>query len=122
MSGCGGSGLVKVTGQLTYKGQPVPSTWVIFHPDGEGKRSSRGLTDDAGNFKLSNSQSEMGAGLGHYTVTLKYHVSAAEETKGTSPKANKDLREVIAKYGNIETSKLKYEITHGGQNIEIKLD
>jgi len=47
-----------VTGRLTYKGEPVPSTTVKFCPDEEGKRPSQGVTDDQGNFTLTNSMTE----------------------------------------------------------------
>src|SRR5262249_29531330 len=50
-AGCGGSDLVNASGRLTYKGQPVPSTYVTFAPQEEGKRASVGLTDSDGNFK-----------------------------------------------------------------------
>ena len=45
--GCGGGpNLVTARGKLTHKGQPVPSTYVTFQPQEEGKRASTGLTDD----------------------------------------------------------------------------
>ncbi len=50
VSGCG-SGRVKVTGRVTYKGEPVPSTEVYFQPD-DGSRTSIGKTDDDGRFSL----------------------------------------------------------------------
>src|SRR5262249_25803640 len=59
VSGCSGP-LVKVSGRLTYKGQPVPSTYVHFWPEEEGKRESVGLTDDDGHYKLSFSRTEEG--------------------------------------------------------------
>ena len=39
-AGCNRSGLVKATGRLTYKGQPVPSTYLTFHPEDVHKRPS----------------------------------------------------------------------------------
>jgi len=42
----------------------VPSTYVFFWPDEEGKRRSTGLTDDNGNFTLSYSRTEPGVLLG----------------------------------------------------------
>ena len=120
-SGCGGP-LVKVTGRLMYKGQPVPSTTVTFHPDEEGKRASQGITDDEGHFTLTNSKSDMGALRGKHTVTLRYHLSADEEMGKTKPKASKELKEIIKKYGDLKTSPLHYEVTHNGQVVEINLD
>jgi len=39
-----------------------------------------------------------GVFLGHHKVTLKYHLSADEETHVVPPKASKELREVIDRY------------------------
>jgi len=119
--GCGGP-LVKVTGKVTYKGEPVPSTLVTFHPDEEGKRASNGITDDGGKFILTHSRSETGALRGKHTVVLQYHISADEETGKTKPKASKELKEVIGKHSNLKTSRLHYEVTSNGQVIEINLD
>jgi hypothetical protein len=120
-TGCGGP-LVKVTGKLTYKGEPVPSTIVTFHPDEEGQRASQGITDDQGHFALSHSKTETGALRGKHTVTLRYHLSADEEMGKASPKASKELKAVIKKYGDLKTSPLHYEVTHNGQVIEIDLE
>jgi hypothetical protein len=112
---------MKVHGRLTYKGQPVPSTLITFHPDEEGKRPSHGLTDDNGHFELKYSISEVGALPGKHTVFLKYHLSAEEEMHNIPPKASKEQKAVIAKYGNLSTSPLHYEITKNGQVIDIDL-
>jgi hypothetical protein len=121
-SGCSRSGLVNATGRLTYKGQPVPSTYVTFQPEEEGKRASHGLTDDDGSFKLTNSRTETGVLLGRHTVFLKYYVSTDEELHNIPPKASKELRTIISKYGDLKTSPLHYEITKNGQVIEIELE
>jgi hypothetical protein len=121
IGGCGGSGLVHVSGRLTYKGQPVPSTYVIFCPE-DGKRISRGMTDDDGYFTLANSRDDMGVLIGSHTVVLKYHAGAEEETHRTAPKISTELKEIIAKYANQKTSTLKCEITHRGQTVDVQLD
>jgi hypothetical protein len=121
LSGCGGP-LVKVTGRLTYKGQPVPSTTLTFTPEEEGKRPSHGVTDDDGNFTLRYSSTEVGALTGKFTVTLRYHMTADEETHTIPPKASKELRAVIQKYSNPSSSPLHYEITKSGQVVDIKLE
>src|SRR5687767_5509073 len=76
-SGCGP--LVNAKGRLTYKGEPVPSTYVFFWPEEEGKRKSTGLTDDNGNFTLAYSRTEPGVLPGKHSVALRYYVSAEEE-------------------------------------------
>jgi hypothetical protein len=119
VSGCG-SGRVKVTGRITCKGEPVPSTEVYFCPD-DGSRFSLGHTDDDGRFSLRYSRQEDGAPPGHYTVRLKYVPSAEEELHQIPPKASRELKEVIAKYRDLSDSPLHYDITKNGQFIDIKL-
>jgi hypothetical protein len=121
LGGCGSSGLYKTSGRLTYKGQPVPSTYVIFQPEDPAQRASRGLTDDDGRFKLTHSQTEIGCLPGQHTVVLKYRVSAQEELHEIPPKASKELQAVIASYGDVKRSPLRYEINKNGQVIDIDL-
>src|SRR5207244_5580136 len=102
LCGCRGSDLVNATGKLTYKGQPVPSTYVTFLPEEEGKRASHGLTDDEGNFTLTYSRAETGVLRGRHTVFLSYRVSAEEEMGKAKPKASKELKAIIAKYSDAQ--------------------
>jgi hypothetical protein len=75
--GCGGN-LVEVTGKLTHRGQPVPSTRVTFLPD-DGGRKSTGVTDADGIFRLKYSRTQAGVTRGAHTVCLSYVVSNEEE-------------------------------------------
>jgi hypothetical protein len=120
LNGCSRSPLVQAKGRLTYKGKPVPSTYVIFHPVEEGKRESHGLTDDDGNFVLTFSRTEEGVYPGKHVVHLRYNVSAEEELGEAPPKANKALKAVISKFGVNEKSPLTYEVK-GGENFNIEL-
>ena len=119
-SGCSRSPLVQATGRLTYKGKPVPSTYVIFHPLEEGKRESHGLTDDDGKFSLTFSRTEEGVFPGKHRIHLRYNQSGDEELGKTPPKASKELRSVISKYGPGEKSPLIYEVK-GGEFFDIAL-
>jgi hypothetical protein len=121
VSGCSGSRLVNATGRLTYKGRPVPSTLVTFRP-ADGGRPSHGLTDDDGNFVVTYSRTEKGITRGQHAIYLKYDVSADEELHKIPPKASKELREVISRYGDPEKCKLGCEITKDGQFIDLTLE
>jgi hypothetical protein len=114
------SGLVEATGRLTYQGKPVPSTRVYFQPDDGGRRST-GLTNDDGTFRLRFSSQESGVKPGPHTVYLKYEVSAEEETHQIAPKASKELKAVIARYGDTKASGLHFEVTRSGQHFDIDL-
>lgn len=122
LAGCKSNPLVNASGRLTYQGKPVPSTLVTFWPAEEGKRASTGVTDDDGNFTLSYSRQEPGVLVGQHTVFLKYHVSMEEELGKIPPKADKALKAVIAKYGDLQKSPLRYEVKENGQVIEINLE
>ncbi len=120
--GCGNQSLVNASGRLTHQGKPVPSTLVTFWPQEEGKRASTAVTDDDGNFTLAYSRQEPGVLVGKHTVFLKYDISMDEELHKIPSKASKELKAVIAKYGDVKTSPLRYEITRNGQVIEINLE
>jgi len=120
--GCSnGLDLVQVSGRLTRQGKPVPSTLVTFHAD-DGQRGAKGKTDDEGRFTLKYSRQQSGIVPGKYTVVLSYVTSNEEELGQAPPRASKELREVISRYGDPKTSKLHYEITGSGQFVEINLD
>ncbi len=119
-SGCSRSPLVQAEGRLTYMGKPVPSTYVIFHPMEEGKRESHGLTDDNGKFSLTFSRTEPGVLPGKHRIYLRYDVSAEEELGNIPPKANKELRAVIDRYGVTKQTPLTYEVK-GGDFFDIDL-
>ena len=121
LSGCGKPELVSASGKLTYKGQPVPSTLVIFQPE-DGSRRSTGLTDDDGRFTLRFSRDKYGVKPCKHTVYLRYDVSTEEEIGQIPPKASRELRKVIGKYSDPKTSPLRYEVTHSGQMFEIALE
>ncbi len=121
-AGCNRSGLVKATGRLTYRGQPVPSTYLTFHPEDIHKRPSHALTDDDGRFTVTNSRSDVGLFPGRHRVSLRYFPSGPEELGQAPPKASKELKAVIARYGDPDKSPLHVEVTQGGQFLEINLE
>jgi hypothetical protein len=119
VSGCG-SKLVKVTGKLTYQGQPVPHTLVTFQP-ADGSRRSTGRTNEKGHFRLRHSRQEDGCTRGPHTVVLSYIASTEEEEGMVPPKLSAELQEVIAHYADVSQSPLHYEVKKNGEFFEIKL-
>lgn len=120
-SGCGGPKFLKVTGRVTHKGQPVPNTQLRFMPD-NGERPSTGLTGDDGTFTLRYSRNQGGVPPGSYIVFLAYVPSNEEENHTSPSKASKELKAVIAKYGDPKTTPLRYELNEDGQFLEINLE
>jgi len=60
LAGCGGSGIVTVSGTLTYKGKPVTNAFINFVP-ADGGRPSMGETDASGKFTLTYDPQTKGA-------------------------------------------------------------
>lgn len=82
LCGCGGGGdtpkLGNVIGKVTIDGKPSQHVIVTFTPVAGG-RSSSGLTDDLGNFKLIYSSSGMGASVGRHVVTISANTEYTDE-------------------------------------------
>ena len=75
LAGCGGSGVVSVSGKLTYKGQPVTNAFINFVP-ADGGRPSMGETDKDGNFSLVYDPQTNGAKVGKHRVFVQHNPTA----------------------------------------------
>jgi hypothetical protein len=121
--GCGGSGPVRVTGTVTSKGEGVPNLVVHFTP-AEG-RPSWGFTDEKGGYKLKIDNQTEGALRGEHKVYVEFRPHNPKEEsdyqtgKLTLPAA---LKAALAKYGNPQTSTLRFQVTQDNQVIDIPLD
>src|SRR5438552_6400617 len=74
VAGCNdGPKIVKVTGILTYKGQPVANAILQFLP--EHGRQSWAQTDDRGQFKINYDQHQDGAVVGKHKVWIQFRPS-----------------------------------------------
>lgn len=63
------SGVIPVSGKVTYQGDAIEGATVIFTPAGDN-RSASGITDSDGNYKLTTLQAGDGALPGDYQVTI----------------------------------------------------
>jgi hypothetical protein len=118
--GCGGPKLVDVTGKLTHRGKPVPSTRVAFYPD-DGSRKSSGVTDDEGKFHLKYSRTQSGTTRGKHTVCLTYVVGSEEELGKVQSKVSKETKTTLNAYSDPNKSPLHYDVESNGQVIDIDL-
>ena len=80
--GCGGDGpkLAKVTGKVTYKGQPLKGASIKFYPP--SGPMSVGITDDEGAFTM-NTSGRAGATIGVNKVSISKMTAG---TAGAQPK------------------------------------
>ncbi|OJW22550.1 MAG: hypothetical protein BGO49_00760 [Planctomycetales bacterium 71-10] len=128
LAGCGGEpGLVKVTGKITYKGQPVAKGNVYFTPE-KGGRAAESPLDSSGSYRLGTFDTGDGAYVGPYQVSV---VSRGEDkAKPTGKKAKAVMEEdlqgtgdplIPKKYFSPETSQLKADVPEGGGNFDFEL-
>jgi hypothetical protein len=129
--GCGGRAkdapkLYRVSGSVTYKGQPVPGAKVMFLGDGKSPPAV-GVTDDSGKFALS-SLAGSGAVAGKHPVMIVKNTDAAPDApadtsmegaaKAAQAKnsAPKEASLIPSKYANAATSGLEFEVKASGSN------
>lgn len=135
-SGCSGAAkgapkLHRVSGTVTYKGQPVPGAKVMFLGDGN-KPPAVGTTDDSGHYTLA-SLAGTGAVAGKHQVvvlketepdpTEKVNMSMDEAAVAAKhpPKAKPTTSLIPAKYASAQTSGLEFEVKEGRNDIPIEL-
>lgn len=97
LTGCGAGAdrpaLVPVSGTVTYNGTPVDGATVTFGTSDAAARSPSGVTDSSGRFKLTTYDTNDGAPVGEYTVTIaKFEAAEGVSTDmGSSPEKMKEF-------------------------------
>ena len=86
LCGCGGSKTIKVKGNVTFDGKPLPNSVVKFFPTKEGGREATGVTDGNGAFQLETFSHADGALPGDYKVTVVYQEPVADTETPTLQK------------------------------------
>jgi hypothetical protein len=125
---------VKVTGTVTYNGEPVPGATVAFSPKAKDGHAAAGTTDDSGNFTLSTFGSGDGAVPGSYYVGVsKFEGGEEVAATGTEEEVYDAMAEAGVdtmggggaeaatnalpdKYLNPVNSGLDADVTEGGDN------
>lgn len=126
IAGCGRGGpeVVRVTGTVTYQGNPVENLYLNFKP--EVGRPSWGVTDAEGKYWLRYSRDRDGAVVGKHTVWVQFRPrNPGEELQMTAPGGAKrpgNLSAILRKYGSEKTTPLKFDIETDGQVVDIALD
>lgn len=122
-AGCGGPKLCRVTGTVRHAGKPVPHLIINFLP--AGARPSTGGTDENGHYKLSYDREHEGALPGRHKIYVTYRPRspavelAIQQGKTTFPA---DFKQLLAKYGDADSTPLEREVTTDGQVIDLDLD
>jgi len=109
-SGCGRRDMGRVSGTLTFKGQPVPKAAVKFLP--KGRPAGAGETDDAGRFVLNTLTKGDGAFMGACVVAVE---PVPEFEPGSiAPKPRPDIPQVYRAY---QTTPFKADVVAGKDNV-----
>ena len=135
LSGCGPAGVpvVKVTGKVTFEGNPVDGATIVFFPIDPTGREAAGMTDENGEFLVVTQGATKGGCLpGNYRVVITKLIYVDAQGNPVVPSNEPILpyadpnavpppmpisRSVIPeKYGNVETSGLTAEVTQRGAN------
>jgi hypothetical protein len=124
-AGCSDDGpkVVKVSGTLTYRGDPVPNAAIHFVP--EHGRPSWAITDAQGRFKVNYDADQDGAVVGKHKVYIEYRPTAQADVEvvmqGGRPKLAKEQAELFDKYGP-ERSPLTLDIKKSTSDLKLELD
>jgi hypothetical protein len=127
--GCGSSGpqMGRVSGKVTYQGQPVANATVTFLPDAAGSQSATGITDASGEYQLSTFGKNDGALVGKHRANVvaraafegKLPPGAGEAMLEEFQSVGKPL--IPQKYFNVETSGLSFDVQSGSNQIDLVL-
>lgn len=118
--------VVKASGTVLYKGEPLDEAAIEFHPE-EGQRPASAVTDSTGHFTVQTVAAKAdGAMVGSFRVAIRKTVNKAPKVAATSndgpPGSAKvpmpDLKSVIPqKWTSPDTSGLTATIEKGKENV-----
>ncbi|MEA1951349.1 MAG: hypothetical protein U9N87_08190 [Planctomycetota bacterium] len=114
ISGCGNQRPtpIKVTGTVTYRGQPVQHANVNFIP--KNVRAASGKTDAQGRFELMTYEPGDGAIAGEHSVVIaKFSPKPAADTASPYPET---ISVLPPRYASPLTSELTAQVTSDGPN------
>jgi hypothetical protein len=124
-AGCGQGGprVVRVSGTVTRGGQPVPKLFLNFEP--QKGRPSWGITDEAGRYSLHYDARQDGAVTGAHKVWVQVKASNPQEEadlRNGKIKLHPEVKSILQKYGQYETTPLRVEVKENNQVIDLPLD
>ncbi|MCL2004573.1 MAG: carboxypeptidase-like regulatory domain-containing protein [Planctomycetaceae bacterium] len=126
-TGCCGDGrlaTIKVTGTVTYNGQPLEGANVTFTPQTEGEgHPAYGRTDADGRYTLQTQlgNPEAGTTAGEYLVSITKREAVADmggEGQGPAPPARSLIPE---RYGSFASSGLTATVARGNSVFDFDL-
>lgn len=111
LAGCGSGNLALVEGTVTMDGKPLAGASILFVNSESSPSGAR--TDEKGFYRLSYSDTEMGAVPGKFTVRISTVVGANIDDEGKPVPGKKET--VPARYNTEST--LTFEVEKGKKNV-----
>ena len=110
--GCTGAdgGRRKVTGEISFDGEPLAGGWIYFRPLDKGPSSAAEITD--GSFEIP---AEKGLTAGTYKVAIEYQQPTGRTKKVYTGEEIEETKQVIPPEFNAQT-KLTADIQASGAN------
>jgi hypothetical protein len=122
LSGCGGSGIYPVEGQVVWKdGAPAKDLAgsLIMFESAEKQTSSRGQIEADGSFHLTTEKENDGAPVGEHTVLI---IEIGRQAMGGPDGTNIAPAKIDTRYMTPQTSDLKATVQPGENKITLTVD
>ena len=121
--GCDGASgrpdLYKVTGTVTFKGEPVEGANITF-ASATSPRSASGVTDASGKFALATFDTNDGAVAGEHTVTIVKVAAEGQSGEITEANAKEMMAKNVGAMSSGKTAELKPELVLPGKYADAK--
>lgn len=121
-AGCGGrKEMGRVSGTVTFRGQPVPDAVVNFSPLQKPPGLAR--TDERGHYTLNTLRKGDGGFAGTSVVTITPWSEPFDSIAGGKPPPERPRPDIPERYREAATSPLTAEVVAGQENIcDLKLE
>jgi hypothetical protein len=121
---CGPSGpeMARVSGKVTYKGQPVEKGTIAFVSTDPARPNASGVLGAGGAYDLQTHEPGDGAQLGEYVVTISGKDPEAFNTEAPGEPVKKQKSLVPLKYENPDSSGLKKTVESGSNTFDFDLE
>ena len=119
-TGCGGNGLVPVSGKVLLDGKPIENAAVMFQSE-DGGVPATGITGPNGEFTLTTSGLGKGASVGKKGVTVVKSVVAQPNRKVEEGEIVPMKVETPVKYASVQTSGITIDVKKGMEPVELQL-
>lgn len=118
-AGCSGPNAASVTGTVTLDGQPLTTGNVSFYPDGGSGAPAYGQIDANGRYSLSTG-TDAGLAPGKYIAVVVATKDPPQPYDATGSEVP-PIPITPARYGNVQTSDLRFDVKAGNNDISLAL-